>query len=63
MSATRGYREATRNFAELGDLEVWYARLDTAELVRRFRQQGGTAQVSAPSAISPRRGRRTGCER
>jgi uncharacterized protein (DUF2252 family) len=45
MSATRGYREATRNFAELGDLEVWYARLDTAELVRRFRQRGGTAQV------------------
>jgi uncharacterized protein (DUF2252 family) len=45
LSGARSYREAMRTFAELGDLEVWYARLDAEALVRRYRKQVGTAQV------------------
>ena len=45
LASARSYREAMRDFAELGDLEVWYARLDVEALVKRLRKQVDTAQV------------------
>ncbi|HYX76556.1 MAG TPA: DUF2252 family protein, partial [Gaiellaceae bacterium] len=38
LRAVRGYREAMLQFAELGDLEVWYAHLDATELVAELRR-------------------------
>jgi uncharacterized protein (DUF2252 family) len=36
VSAARQYRETVRNFAARGVLATWYARIDAAELLRRF---------------------------
>jgi uncharacterized protein (DUF2252 family) len=36
-AAARAYREAMRGFAALGDLDVWYARLDAQTMVDRLR--------------------------
>jgi uncharacterized protein (DUF2252 family) len=45
VQGTSAYREAMREFAALGDLEVWYARLDVDDLFNRYRKQLGTQQV------------------
>src|SRR5438067_1736598 len=34
--AVESYRSAMREFAEMGDLEVWYARMDAASIAARF---------------------------
>ncbi len=39
--ACRSYREAMRGFAEMGDLEVWYARVDAAKTLERSQQKVG----------------------
>ena len=36
-AAGRAYREAMRGFAALGDLDVWYARLDAETIIDRLR--------------------------
>jgi uncharacterized protein (DUF2252 family) len=36
IAAVGQYREAMRSFAAMRDLDVWYARLDVAELLERF---------------------------
>jgi uncharacterized protein (DUF2252 family) len=40
----RSYREAMRGFAEMARLEVWYARLDSDEIVRRWGTVAGKTQ-------------------
>jgi uncharacterized protein (DUF2252 family) len=35
----RSYREAMREFAAMGNLELWYARLDVEDVFARFRSQ------------------------
>jgi uncharacterized protein (DUF2252 family) len=39
IGVVRAYREAMRRFAAMGDLEVWYARLDAASVIERVRAQ------------------------
>lgn len=35
VAAARSYREAMRGFAQMRTLDVWYARLEVDEIVRR----------------------------
>jgi uncharacterized protein (DUF2252 family) len=37
LAAAQSYREAVRDFAQMRTLDVWYARLEVDELVRRWR--------------------------
>jgi uncharacterized protein (DUF2252 family) len=39
-AAARAYREAMRDYADMGNLEVWYARIEAEELARAGRQAG-----------------------
>jgi len=45
LESVAAYRQAMREFAEQGNLELWYARLDAAALVQRIRDAGGKAQA------------------
>jgi uncharacterized protein (DUF2252 family) len=38
FAAVRSYREAMRHFAAMGDLDVWYARLDAKAIDKRLRR-------------------------
>jgi uncharacterized protein (DUF2252 family) len=38
--AVRSYREAMREFAEMGNLDIWYARLDVDDLRTQLRESG-----------------------
>jgi uncharacterized protein (DUF2252 family) len=38
LAAVRTYREAMRRFAAMGDLDVWYARLDAKAIDKRLRR-------------------------
>jgi uncharacterized protein (DUF2252 family) len=44
-ACVRQYREAMARFATMRDLDVWYARLDAADLVERWRRE------ATPSAV------------
>jgi uncharacterized protein (DUF2252 family) len=44
LASVRGYREAMRYFAGMGNLRVWYARADIAELRTQFDSQLGKLQ-------------------
>ncbi|MET0144874.1 MAG: DUF2252 domain-containing protein [Ilumatobacteraceae bacterium] len=46
-AAVRTYREAMREFAAMGSLDVWYTRLDTAEMVRRWGALAGPHEIRA----------------
>jgi len=37
LAGIRAYREAMREFSRLGDLDVWYARLDAAEMLNELK--------------------------
>jgi uncharacterized protein (DUF2252 family) len=37
IAAVRAYRQAIRQFATMGDLDVWYARLDARSIIREIR--------------------------
>jgi uncharacterized protein (DUF2252 family) len=39
MGVVRAYREAVRKFAALGDLDVWYARLDVRSIVTELKAE------------------------
>jgi len=39
------YREAMRQFAEMGDLSIWYQRISAEELEERFRPQATARQL------------------
>jgi uncharacterized protein (DUF2252 family) len=44
-ATVREYREAMRRFAGMHNLEIWYARLDRAEILARFEAQAGPQQI------------------
>ncbi|MEA2290242.1 MAG: hypothetical protein QOD55_2239, partial [Solirubrobacteraceae bacterium] len=44
-AALRRYREQMRTFAAMRSLDVWYARLDTGELVERIGRQAGARRA------------------
>jgi uncharacterized protein (DUF2252 family) len=44
LAAVRGYREAMREFAALGNLGVWYSRVDIAELRAQLDSEFGKLQ-------------------
>jgi uncharacterized protein (DUF2252 family) len=50
-AAARSYREAIREFSNLGDLAVWYARLDLTGIEERWRRQANARQVSSFRAM------------
>jgi uncharacterized protein (DUF2252 family) len=52
VSATvREYHEAMRRFASMRNLDVWYARLDEADIRARMREQGDSRQRAAVERI------------
>jgi uncharacterized protein (DUF2252 family) len=44
LGVVRSYREAMRQFASMSNLDVWYARLDAAEIEARLREQQNAKQ-------------------
>jgi uncharacterized protein (DUF2252 family) len=56
MRAVRSYREAMREFAALGNLEVWYSRLDVEEAIAEAAQDELAVGVSAAEMARVRRG-------
>jgi uncharacterized protein (DUF2252 family) len=50
-AATRQYREAMRRFAAMRNLDVWYARLDVEDTIRRL---SGTVRASDVRAVRGR---------
>jgi uncharacterized protein (DUF2252 family) len=55
MRSVRTYREAMREFASLGNLEVWYARLDVEEAIAEAAQEESLG-VSAAEVARLQRG-------
>ena len=52
IGVVRAYRHATREFATMGDLDVWYARLDADSIIRELRaahERKGAAAVRRSS--------------
>ncbi len=45
LQVVRSYREAMREFAGMKHLEVWYARLDMADVVKEIREQVDVAMA------------------
>ncbi|MER7672896.1 DUF2252 domain-containing protein [Kitasatospora sp. NPDC096128] len=54
-TAVRGYAAAMRRLAGLGELDVWYSRIDTAELLPLIRRTGRRKAVEADLAHARRR--------
>jgi uncharacterized protein (DUF2252 family) len=44
-AAVRQYRETMRNLAAMRNLDIWYARLDRAQIIKRFEADATAAQV------------------
>ncbi len=60
LAAVGAYREAMAEFAAMGNLDVWYARLDVETILKQLTEQGIPADRLASSARrSTRRGART----
>ncbi len=55
MRAVRTYREAMREFASLGNLEVWYSRLDVEEAIEEAAQEEA-AGIKSSELARVRRG-------
>ena len=47
LAAVRGYREAMRSFAEMRDIDVWYARVDVDAVFERWRRQASKGRLKA----------------
>jgi len=45
LAAVRSYREAMRSFATMGDLAVWYSRIDVATILDRLRRDNDKKQA------------------
>ncbi len=45
LAAVRGYREAMRQFASLGNMDVWYARFSTTDVQARLRAERADTQA------------------
>jgi uncharacterized protein (DUF2252 family) len=50
LTVVRGYREAMRAFAEMGNMDVWYSRLSVPALAAQLREQRDTKQADAVDA-------------
>ena len=46
LQVVRSYREAMRTFAEMKNLEVWYAKLDIDTFLQQMREQKDAAMVA-----------------
>jgi hypothetical protein len=46
-ATVRAYREAIRDFAAMGNLEVWYARLDAEAIVAEMARRSGSKRAKA----------------
>jgi uncharacterized protein (DUF2252 family) len=51
LEAAAGYREAMRQFAGQGNLEVWYTHLDTDDLVREIGKKLDKKRVARSEAV------------
>ncbi len=47
LSASRSYREAMLDFAQLGELAVWYSRLDTSSVMQKWQRLAGSKAAKA----------------
>jgi uncharacterized protein (DUF2252 family) len=47
LSAVRSYREAMRSFAAMGDLDVWYSRMDVESIYERLRRESDRKQAKS----------------
>ena len=45
VDVARAYREAMAQFASMGDLDVWYSRLDATQALTEFRRTGTAADM------------------
>jgi uncharacterized protein (DUF2252 family) len=50
-AALAAYRTAMRDFAAMGTLEVWYARLDAEQVLRTLRETGTDEQAGRAGAV------------
>ena len=58
LAAAAGYRQTMREFANQGNLAVWYSHLDTETLVKQIGEQLDSARrVRAQAALDKARGR------
>jgi uncharacterized protein (DUF2252 family) len=46
LEAAKAYREAMAGFAQMGTMDIWYARLDEDELMRGVRSAGAEASTT-----------------
>jgi uncharacterized protein (DUF2252 family) len=44
-TAARGYRQAMRGFAEMGNLDLWYARIEVEEFMEHARPQATAKEI------------------
>jgi uncharacterized protein (DUF2252 family) len=58
-AATRSYREEMRRFAEMGNLEVWYARLDVDDAIGQLAGALGKSNARAAQQMSAKAKSRT----
>jgi uncharacterized protein (DUF2252 family) len=54
VGAVRTYREAMRGFSAMGDLDVWYARLDARSILRTLRAEHDSKRVKVLRRSSAR---------
>jgi uncharacterized protein (DUF2252 family) len=45
LAVVRSYREAMRSFADMSSLELWYARLDVDDILRRWGREAGAKEL------------------
>jgi uncharacterized protein (DUF2252 family) len=50
LTVTRAYREAMGGFAQMGNMDLWYARLSIPTLAAQLREQRDTKQAAAVDA-------------
>jgi hypothetical protein len=75
LASVTAYREAMAGFAQMGTMEIWYARLDEDEVLAAVRSGGAEASTTKKGKKAakqaektlrkgrPRRGRATACRR
>ena len=58
-AVARAYREAMRSYADMGNMDVWYAHVDVEEFAELAARQATAKQVSASRRTSRRHVPRT----
>jgi hypothetical protein len=59
LAVVRAYRESMQRFAGMQNLEVWYSRLNAAQLQTWLRQQDDTKTAKSVASGTAKPGRRT----